>query len=392
MDDNYRNEEQPEQDPQQGGWQPENTNKPAGETPLDGSTGPTIPNHGSSEPESIRQPEVPRSPEVPSYTGQGFSPPRLELTKISNAVQKIRNEVHKIIVGQENMIDLLLAGLLTGGHVLIEGVPGIAKTLTAKLLAQSISANFNRIQFTPDLMPSDIVGTSVFNLKDSEFRFKRGPIFSNIILIDEINRAPAKTQAAMFEVMEERQVTVDGTTYPLEFPFFVVATQNPIEQEGTYKLPEAQLDRFLFRIKIQYPSLQEEEQILFKFREDFKMRAAEEVKAVFTSAELRECQHLIEKVYIKDELIRYIAQVVNDTRHNGDLYLGASPRASLAIMRTSKAIAAINGRDFVTPDDIRFVCAPVLNHRLILAPEREMEGVEVESVIKDILNKIEVPR
>ncbi len=318
--------------------------------------------------------------------------PQLPLHKISGAVDRIYAEIGKVIVGQHELIELLLAGILTGGHVLIEGVPGIAKTLTAKLLAKSIDAQFSRIQFTPDLMPSDIIGTSVFNTKVSDFFFKRGPIFSNIILIDEINRAPAKTQAALFEVMEERQITFDGHTYPLEFPFFVIATQNPIEQEGTYKLPEAQLDRFLFRIKIQYPSLQEEEQILMRFRSDFKLKQAEDIKAVFTPVELRECQDLVEQIHIKDELINYIARIVNDTRNNGDLYLGASPRASLAIMRTAKAIAAINGRDFVTPDDIQQVCYPVLNHRVILSPEREMEGVEVEAIIKDILNKIEVPR
>lgn len=328
--------------------------------------------------------------ETPEATAPQWGQTNPELKVISDAVHRIRTEIHKAIIGQDHMIDLLLAGILTQGHVLIEGVPGIAKTLTAKLLAKTIAADFNRIQFTPDLMPSDILGTAVFNVKESEFFFKKGPIFTNIALIDEINRAPAKTQAAMFEVMEERQITMDGVTYKLDFPFFVVATQNPIEQEGTYKLPEAQLDRFLFRIKINYPDLLEEEQILLRFRND-KVEDLD-VKAVITPTELKQCLSIINKVYIKDELVKYIARIVHDTRNNGDLYLGASPRASLAIMRTSKAIAAINGRDFVTPDDIQFVCYPVLNHRIILAPEREMEGVEVESVIKDILNNIEVPR
>jgi MoxR-like ATPase len=321
-----------------------------------------------------------------------WSAPRHDLNHISDAVARIKREIHKVIVGQDETIDLLLAAIFANGHVLMEGVPGIAKTLTAKLLAKCIKSDFSRIQFTPDLMPTDIVGTSVFNMKTSEFNFKAGPIFSNIILIDEINRAPAKTQSAMFEVMEERQVTIDGETRFMEYPFFVIATQNPIDQEGTYKLPEAQLDRFLFRIKLRYPSLEEEKQILRRFRDDFSMKTSNDVVAVITPEELQKCTAQIEKVYIKDELIDYIAKIINDTRSNGDLYLGASPRASLAILRTSKAFAAMNGRDFVTPDDIRTVCYPVLNHRIILAPEREMEGIEVEDVIKDILNKIEVPR
>ncbi len=321
-----------------------------------------------------------------------WAAPRHNLNHISDAVVRIKREIHKVIVGQDETIDLLLAAIFANGHVLMEGVPGIAKTLTAKLLAKCIKSDFSRIQFTPDLMPTDIVGTSVFNMKTSEFNFKAGPIFSNIILIDEINRAPAKTQSAMFEVMEERQVTIDGETRFMEYPFFVIATQNPIDQEGTYKLPEAQLDRFLFRIKLRYPSLEDEKLILRRFRDDFSQKSSNDVMAVITPDELQKCTAQIEKVYIKDELIDYIAKIVNDTRTNGDLYLGASPRASLAILRTSKAFAAMNGRDFVTPDDIRTVCYPVLNHRIILAPEREMEGIEVEDVIKDILNKIEVPR
>lgn len=345
---------------------------------------------GSTDGQQQYVPETSAEPEQTEPSNQEWTRSNPELQKITDAVSKIRTEIKKVIIGQDHMIDLLLAGILTQGHVLIEGVPGIAKTLTAKLLAKTIAADFSRIQFTPDLMPTDILGTPVFNVKESEFFFKKGPIFTNIALIDEINRAPAKTQAAMFEVMEERQISVDGTTYNLEFPFFVVATQNPIEQEGTYKLPEAQLDRFLFRIKINYPDLLEEEQILLRFRNDTPSDI--DVKPVITPAELKECLNIVDKVYIKDELVKYIARIVHDTRNNGDLYLGASPRASLAIMRTSKAIAAISGRDFVTPDDIQFVCYPVLNHRVMLAPEREMEGTEVESVIKDILNKIEVPR
>lgn len=307
-------------------------------------------------------------------------------------VERTKAEIHKIIVGQERMTDLLLNALFTGGHVLIEGVPGIAKTLTAKLTAKTVSANFSRIQFTPDLMPSDVVGTSVFNMKTSDFSFKKGPVFTNLLLIDEINRAPAKTQAALFEVMEERQVTVDGQTHLLPPPFMVIATQNPVEQEGTYKLPEAQLDRFLFRIKVGYPSYEEEKNILNKFRDDFNNRQSEDVQPVLTMEDLQNFKALIERVHIKDELIEYIAKIISDTRNNGDIFLGASPRASLAIMKTAKTAAAMSGRDFVTPDDIRYVAEPVLNHRIIPVPEREMEGVTTEDIIKNIAEGIEVPR
>ncbi len=333
------------------------------------------------------------SPEgPPEEEGGEWSENRLQLTRIRVAVERIREELGKVIIGQDEMIELLLAAIFAGGHVLVEGVPGIAKTLTAKLLARTLDVGFSRIQFTPDLMPSDVIGTTVFNMKESEFFFNAGPIFSNVILIDEINRAPAKTQAALFEVMEEHQVTVDGKTYHLEFPFFVVATQNPIEQEGTYKLPEAQLDRFLVKINIVYPSLAEEQAILRRFRNDFNIDKRQEVKTVFSAQEIKECRALVERVHIKDDLLDYIAAIVNETRHNGDLFLGASPRASLAILKMSKAIAAMRGRDFVTPDDIRFVTYPVLNHRIILTPEREMEGYETGDVIREILEKIEVPR
>ena len=315
-----------------------------------------------------------------------------EQQKIRQAVAAIRSELAKVIVGQDDLITLLITGLFSGGHVLIEGVPGIAKTLIAKLLAKTLSIRFSRIQFTPDLMPSDVTGTSVFNFKNSEFIFNRGPVFSNIVLIDEINRSPAKTQAALFEVMEEQQITVDGATYRMEFPFMVLATQNPIEQEGTYKLPEAQLDRFLFRVKIKYPSLEEEKKIIQLFKEDFSNRQSEEVRAVFSANDIAACRQQAERVHIKDELVDYIAQLVHQTRNHGDLFLGASPRASLAILRSAKALAAISGRDFVTPDDIQFVSYPVLNHRIILTPEREMEGMEVEDVIREIIRKIDVPR
>jgi MoxR-like ATPase len=318
--------------------------------------------------------------------------PRLDLMRIKIAVDRVKEELRKVIIGQDALMDLLLAGIFSGGHVLVEGVPGIAKTLTAKLLAKTLDVDFSRIQFTPDLMPSDVLGTTIFNQQNSSFHFNAGPIFSNVVLIDEINRAPAKTQSALFEVMEEYQVTVDGKTYPMNFPFFVIATQNPIEQEGTYKLPEAQLDRFLMKIIIEYPGLEEEKAILRRFSRDFKLDKRQEVNAVLSADDIRQCQALVEQVYIREELLDYIAAIVHDTRNNGDLFLGASPRASLAVMKTSKAIAAMSGRDFVTPDDIRFVSYPVLNHRIILMPEREMEGFSTKDVINDIIQKIEVPR
>jgi MoxR-like ATPase len=315
-----------------------------------------------------------------------------EIDQLNHRVMRIRNEIGKVVVGQESTVDLLLAGIFIGGHILLEGVPGIAKTLTAKLVAKSLSVNFSRIQFTPDLMPTDVTGTTVFNVKTSEFNFNKGPVFANLVLIDEINRAPAKTQSSLFEVMEERQITMDGVTYPMEFPFLVIATQNPIEQEGTYRLPEAQLDRFLFRIKLKYPSLEQEIDILRKFKNDFSLEILNTVNAVLSKEELKQCQQLIEKIYIKDEIISYIARIIDKTRNNGDLMLGASPRASLAIMRASKAIAAMNGRDFVTPDDVKYVAYPVLNHRIMLTAEREMEGTEAEDIIKEITESIEVPR
>ncbi|MDH3709611.1 MAG: MoxR family ATPase [Cyclobacteriaceae bacterium] len=318
--------------------------------------------------------------------------PNTGLEEINEYAQKIRQEIQKVIIGQDQLIDLFLASLFSGGHILLEGVPGIAKTLITKLMSRTISVDFSRIQFTPDLMPSDVLGTSVFNMQKSEFTFNSGPIFSNIILIDEINRAPAKTQAALFEVMEERQVTIDGHTYQMEFPFMVIATQNPIDQEGTYKLPEAQLDRFLFKIKMDYPNLTEEQQILRRFKDNFQLEREAVIDPVLHKDDLKRCQGLVEKVMIKDELLDYIASIVHNTRENGDLYLGASPRASLAIMKTSKAVAALNSRNFVTPDDIQFVSYPVLNHRIILTAEREMEGIQVEDVISDIVKQIEVPR
>ena len=317
---------------------------------------------------------------------------RTDLSRLRDAVSNIRASVGKVIVGQQQMVDLMIAGLLTDGHLLIEGVPGVAKTLAAKLLARSIDTPFSRIQFTPDLMPGDVLGTSVFNPKEIQFQFKPGPIFSSIILIDEINRAPAKTQSALFEVMEERQVTIDGVTYPMKQPFLVVATQNPIEQEGTYRLPEAQLDRFLFKINVGYPSFEEEVLILQQQQHNTAGEMLLEVDPVLNPWDIAQYRGIVRNIVMEAKLVEFIARVVAITRNNPSLYLGASPRASLAIMKASKAMAAIAGRDFVVPDDIINIIPHVLRHRIILTPEKEMEGNTADDMIAKIMERVEVPR
>ncbi|MDX1760424.1 MAG: MoxR family ATPase [Arenibacter algicola] len=317
---------------------------------------------------------------------------RIDLGQLQTSVAQIKAELGRVIIGQQEMIELLIISILANGHSLIEGVPGVAKTVTAKLLAKTMNVDFSRIQFTPDLMPSDILGTSIFNVKTSEFEFKKGPLFSNIILIDEINRAPAKTQAALFEAMAERQITMDGHTYEMLPPFLVFATQNPIEQEGTYRLPEAQLDRFLFKIKVSYPSLEEEIEILESKHRQKNKNLESLITSVLSADQIANYQEVIKEIIIEDNLMKYIAGIVHNTRNNANLYLGASPRASIAIMDASKALAAINGRDFVTPDDIKKVATPVLGHRVILTPEREMEGFTPDKVIKQIMETIEIPR
>jgi MoxR-like ATPase len=317
---------------------------------------------------------------------------RVDLSGLNKAVYEIRNEIGRVIIGQHKMVDLLMVGLLCDGHILIEGVPGVAKTLTAKLIAKIIDVDFSRLQFTPDLMPSDVVGTSVFNPKEGDFRFKSGPIFSNIVLIDEINRAPAKTQAALFEVMEERQVTVDGYTHIMRAPFIVLATQNPIEQEGTYRLPEAQLDRFLFKIDVKYPTLNEEINILTTQQGKTQGQMLEDVRKILSPVDIQHFRSQIQSIIIEPKLIEFIARIVNETRNNPALYLGASPRASLAILKSAKATAAIKGRDFVTPEDIVEMAPHVLRHRIILTAEKEMEGVTADDLIDSILKAVEVPR
>jgi MoxR-like ATPase len=317
---------------------------------------------------------------------------RTDLTGLNQAVIAIRNEIRKIIVGQDEMVKLIIAALLADGHVLIEGVPGVAKTLTAKLVARSLDAGFSRIQFTPDLMPSDVLGTPVFNPKDATFDFKKGPVFSNIVLVDEINRAPAKTQSALLEIMEERQASIDGKTYAMASPFMVLATQNPVEQEGTYRLPEAQLDRFLFKIVVPYPTESEELSILTQFHAMGNQNVNDIVKPVLGAEQVNALRRQIKMLVIEDRLLQFIAKLIHQTRNHKSIYLGASPRASLAVMNASKAIAAMQGRDFVTPEDIREVLIPVLRHRIILAPDKEMEGVTEPDVIKQIIHSMDVPR
>ena len=317
---------------------------------------------------------------------------RTDMTALNQAVLSIRNEIKKIIVGQDEMVKLIIAALLADGHVLIEGVPGVAKTLTAKLVARSVDAGFSRVQFTPDLMPSDVLGTPVFNPREATFEFKKGPVFSNIVLVDEINRAPAKTQSALLEIMEERQASVDGKTYPMASPFMVLATQNPVEQEGTYRLPEAQLDRFLFKIVVPYPSEAEELSILTQFHNMGNTSVQDLVHPVLGAQQINQLKQQIKTLVIEEKLLQFIAKLIHQTRNHKSIYLGASPRASLAVMNASKAIAAMNGRDFVTPEDIREVLIPVLRHRIILAPDKEMEGVTEAEVIKQIVQAMDVPR
>ncbi|MCS6973116.1 MAG: MoxR family ATPase [Cyclobacteriaceae bacterium] len=317
---------------------------------------------------------------------------RVDLNELHASANRIREEIGKIIVGQSAMIDLLITALLADGHVLIEGVPGVAKTLTARLLARTIEARFSRIQFTPDLMPSDVIGTPVFNAAKSVFEFKPGPVFANIVLIDEINRSPAKTQAALFEVMEERQVTVDGITYRMDPPFLVLATQNPVEHEGTYRLPEAQLDRFLFKIQVNYPELSEEVSIIRRHHERRGRPAVESVKPVLNIGQLAAYRSAVHQIHAEPNLIEYIAAIIHSTRSHPALFLGASPRASVGVLLSAKAFAALGGRDFITPEDVKYVTPHVLRHRIALTPEKEMEGQTPDEIIGQILQGIEVPR
>ncbi len=316
---------------------------------------------------------------------------RIDLKDFAEKVEVMRTEARKALVGQEEMFDLLMTAVFAGGHVLIEGVPGVAKTLSARILSNMTQAEFKRIQFTPDMMPSDIIGTSIFNPASSSFDFKKGPVFSNLVLIDEINRAPAKTQSALFEVMEEYQVSNDGEVYSMEDLFMVLATQNPIEQEGTYRLPEAQLDRFLFKINVGYPSVEEESQILELQNQNSGFKKLDFIEKVISKEEVISLRQNLQEILTKQSLLQYIAQLISATREHPSLYLGASPRASIDLMRASKAYAAINGRDFVTPDDIQKLLRPVIEHRIQLSPEAELQGVTIEEVSQQIVQQVEVP-
>ena len=317
---------------------------------------------------------------------------RIDLTAFSQKLGDLKAQMAQVIVGQEEVIDLLLTCVLADGHVLIEGVPGVAKTLMARLLARLVDARFSRIQFTPDLMPSDVLGTTVFNMKTSDFDFHEGPAFGDIVLADEINRTPAKTQAALFEVMEERQVDIDGVTHHMGPLYTILATQNPVEQEGTYRLPEAQLDRFLMKIVMGYPSLDEEVLILERHQRNAAFSRIDDIRPLLTRDELLQLRTLLNDVVVDASLLRYIAEVVQQTRQSKAVYLGGSPRASVAILQTAKAYALLQGRDFMTPDDVKQVAPQELQHRLILTAEAEMEGYTPAKVVRRLMEKVEVPK
>lgn len=313
-------------------------------------------------------------------------------TPCTTKIQALRDSIAQIIVGQTQATDLLLTSVIARGHVLIEGVPGVAKTLLARVMAQLIDARFSRVQFTPDLMPSDVLGTTVYNMKTGDFDFHPGPVFADVVLADEINRAPAKTQAALFEVMEERQVTVDGNPRAMSDVFTIIATQNPVEQEGTYKLPEAQLDRFLMKITMDYPTTDEEVEILLRHQASAAFTRVDRLEPLLTPADLATLRDAAQKVRVEASLLRYIAEIVDTTRHSKAVYLGASPRAAVAILSSAKAYALLQERDFVTPDDIKTVAPFVMHHRLLLTAEAEMQGYTPLQVAQRLIDKVEVPQ
>ena len=307
-------------------------------------------------------------------------------------IARVREQVGRIIVGQTDLVDHLLIALLTDGHVLLEGVPGVAKTLAARLTARLMHCTFGRIQFTPDLMPADVLGTNIFDQRSMDFTFRRGPVFANIVLADEINRAPAKTQSALFEVMEERQCTIDGVSHKMPLPFLVIATQNPIEQEGTYRLPEAQLDRFLMKVVVTYPDADEEVEILRRHQSAGGSPDLNTIEPLLSLEDVEALRASVRSTTVEESILSYIATIVQSTRINASLELGGSPRASIGLLNAAKGRAVLDGRDFVIPDDVQAVARPVLRHRIILTPEREMDGTTADDVVGALLTTIDVPR
>jgi MoxR-like ATPase len=318
----------------------------------------------------------------------------MELNELSSLFDRLRKEADKVIVGLQDPFELLVVALLTGGHVLLEGVPGTAKTLMAKTLAHLVQADFKRVQFTPDLMPSDILGTSVFDMNSGKFHLRKGPIFTQLLLADEVNRAPAKTQSALLEGMEERQVNLEGERYPLSSVFMVIATQNPVEYEGTYPLPEAQLDRFLFKVLVPYSSQSVEVEVLRRFHQGFDPHSLAQtgLTPVITATDLMAAREAIKKVVVEEGILNYIASLTAASRQSPDLLLGASTRAATQVLLSSKTYAALQGRAFVTPDDVKFVTVPVYRHRLMLKPEAEIEGLDADAITRRLLGQVEVPR
>jgi MoxR-like ATPase len=310
------------------------------------------------------------------------------MIEIQSFAEKAIANVEKVIIGKRDAVELTLIGLLCQGHLLIEDVPGVGKTMLARSLAASLGCSISRIQFTPDMLPSDVTGVSIFNQSNREFEFRAGPVFSQIVLADEINRATPKTQAALLEAMQEQQVTVDGITHPLDKPFMVLATQNPIEYEGTFPLPEAQLDRFLLRIRLGYPSREDEIRVL---ESQTLSHPVDALKAVSDAKEVLATQSEVKKIFVSDAIKRYIVALTEQTRAQSDVYLGASPRGSLALFRTSQALAAIQGRDFVLPDDIKSLVPPCLGHRLILGPSARLQDLSADAVLDEVMEKVPVP-
>jgi MoxR-like ATPase len=313
---------------------------------------------------------------------------------LSDLFSRMKTEAAKVVVGQDKVFEQVVIAFFSGGHVLLEGVPGTAKTLMAKTLARLVEAEFRRIQFTADLMPSDVIGTQVFDMERASFNLRRGPIFTQILLADEINRAPAKTQSALLEAMEERQVTIDGVNYPLGSPFMVLATQNPVEYEGTYPLPEAQLDRFLFKVLVDYPEVAVEREVLARYHTGFDAHRLEQtgIQSVVVPGDLAQIRAEIQAITVEEGILNYIIQITGASRRSPDLILGGSPRASIALLQAAKVYAGIQGRDYVLPDDVKELTPPVLRHRIILRPEAEIEGIDPDSAVRRILARVDVPR